>query len=236
MAKRRTARRRTATKAGRKKAVKKKATKKKAAKKKAAKKPRSAKPKRPAVARNLSAPSKPWVVGPQLSPTEKAVHIIHIPVHSIACGSTKHPTKNELAQLVAVVVAQAGRPAPTDVIVYDGEPYQMPNGNPGLALPHPQVHEFRETVLVVRGRNGESPTWWSDEPFTITDVRREDLPNFPHASTPPTDPPFPVPIPAMRTGDIYVARGPVPDPGSWNHQWKISFEMAGQTIDPHMDI
>jgi hypothetical protein len=227
MAKRRkSARPRKTKKSGAKRSGKSKRSMKKVSK---ARRPATAT--RTAVRRAPSAPAKPAPeTGPQrLSQREKHVRIILVPDNAVACGSPAKPTTAELRQLTAYT----GPHAPTDVIVFLGKAYQFGGGT---LVPHPQVHKHKETVLTLHGQAGETAVWWSEDWFKITSLANDDLPNFPHSDTEASPEPFDQTLQTMdEAGGLWVVRSPVPIPASYGHQYKISFEIGGRVIDPHMD-
>jgi hypothetical protein len=162
--------------------------------------------------------------GPVLSDTELGVHIIYMPVERDVPQSS-----------------------PTDIVVFDGKPWHLAGlpGHKKERREHPQVHiDFPDTILVISIENQQSAVWWSEEPFTITSIKRSGLdhknrwypeapeadrkaPIYPFADDPPAPP-------TRNENGLYVARSTVPVAGSNGHMYKIKFTMAGKSIDPDM--
>jgi hypothetical protein len=166
--------------------------------------------------------------GPVLAAEERGVHIIFVSEDTVPCGSPGNPTEQELK-----LVAQPqyiGFPAPTDIIVFCGLPWHFAGGK---LKKHPDVHTSNpETVLKLDRRTRDRPVWWSEMPFTITKIEKEN----------PKDPtlaasPFPVAPVTSDTDTIglFVARSPVPTSNAYGQGYKITFTMNGSTIDPNMD-
>jgi len=179
--------------------------------------------------------------GPDLLDNELGVHIIYVP-DSRGGGQTG-------AAALSQIASQIGKPDPTDIVVYKGQPFHSA-GLPGHKKEpkgHPQVHvDFPGTILVISIDPPQSAVWWSEAPFTITSIRRPAPGHqnrwYPEAKTKAPDNPF-VPdgpaIPETRTEkvngrDLYVARSTVPMPASDGHMYKIEFTMEGKIIDPDM--
>jgi len=145
--------------------------------------------------------------------------------------------------------AGAARPAPTDIFVVDGEPHHFA-GQPGKLHPHPEVHrQFPETILHLKRR--ERAVWWSETEFHIGhNIALADDHGHPH----PHDPGEPAVEPAKpaavypfseavtseaikdASGNIlfWQAKSTEPVREALGHFYKISFTIAGQTVDPDM--
>lgn len=173
--------------------------------------------------------------GPKLDKKiEKGVHIIKVPPKaSLAETLGNHASE---AELLSEAAKHVGKPAKTDIVVFDHKPWHVLNGQ---LRPHPQVHtEDKKTILELSFEAQDRAVWWSEQPFRITRVNRS-----PHhlvvAGSPdyPFDPPQP-PYDAKPEQDdqlrtIFVVRStPIVKP-SIGQMYKISFFMD-EDIDPDM--
>lgn len=176
--------------------------------------------------------------GPDLLGNELGVHIIYVP-DSRGGGQTGAAALSQIANLI-------GKPDPTDIVVYKGQPLHSAGlpGHKKEPREHPKVHDdFPETILKISIRDGQKAVWWSEEKFTITSIKPSK-----HAHEHPCHPeaggtvlnPFDNPhLPETRPEDVkgrvlYVARSTVPVPAAAGHMFKIEFSMAGNSIDPDM--
>jgi hypothetical protein len=162
--------------------------------------------------------------GPVLAAEERGVHIIFVPDGAVSCGSPGNPTEDELEE----VAKHIGFPAPTDIIVFGGLALHFAGGK---LKKHPGVHGTNpETVLKLDRRTHDRAVWWSETQFTITRIDQENPQNDKFAPSP-----FVSPVPERDTNGLWVARSPLPTNNAYGQEYKITFEMAGRTIDPNMD-
>ena len=164
--------------------------------------------------------------GPVLRPgIEKSVHIIFVPPEVEAPSDA---TTDELVSVPAAI----GPVQLTDVIVFRGRPWHVVNGR---LEKHPEVHEtVRETVLDISIDRREQVVWWSEHPFTITEIGSH------HAGAAPAPDPFARPLtgPERPAGepaaDIHVARSSAADSSARGHEYKITLKRGDRVIDPNM--
>jgi hypothetical protein len=166
--------------------------------------------------------------GPALEPNQKGVHIIFVPLDTVTCVSPSHPTDAELAQ----VALHIGQPTETDVIVFAGQPWHFAEGK---LRKHPEVHKlFRDTILTLYKSKRDTAVWWSEKEFMITGIDKEDpkknfTADYPFGAKPDAE---------RKTIDgkpVWVAKSTVPVDTAYGQEYKITFEMGGQRIDPNMD-
>jgi len=167
-------------------------------------------------------------VGPRLSKLEKGVHILRLSAYG---GESGAPPPESAVENVA---KQIGPPQPTDIIVFDHQPWHFAGG---ALRPHPRVHvDHPETILQLSISGRESAVWWSEENFTITDIDYSHHP--PRVDGAPRDP-FSAALETRQEDDrggkkIFVARSTVPVPKSMGQMYKIRFNIGGEDIDPDM--
>ena len=201
----------------------KKSKKRASATRKASRRGRSTSKRRPArparAARSRSKPSGP----PLDKERERGVHIIFVARDR---SIQQAPSRNEL-DIVAKNVGQANK---TDVVVFAGKPWHLVNGK---LRKHPEVHhDFPDTVLHLR-TGIDSAVWWSETAFQITGIVQE-TPNALTAGYPFSE--KPLAKQDMVDGEkLWVARSTVPVPTAFGQEYKITFDMAGEAIDPNMD-
>jgi len=166
--------------------------------------------------------------GPKLSHVEKGVHILRLSIYG---GESGAPPPDSA---VGAVTKQIGPPKPTDIVVFDHQPWHFAGG---ALKSHPQVHvDHPETILQLSISRGEKAVWWSEEHFTITDI------DYSHHSTrvagAPKNPfsaPFEtVPVDDGKGKTIFVSRSTVPVAQSEGQMYKIKFNIGGENIDPDM--
>jgi len=166
--------------------------------------------------------------GPVLAAEERGVHIIFVPDGAVSCGSPGNPTEDELKEVAKLV----GFPAPTDIIVFCGNPFHFAGGK---LKKHPEVHTSNpETVLKLDRRTHDRAVWWSETQFTITRIDQEHPQDSRLAPSPFAAPPVTTREPDT-TGPLWVARSPLPTNNAYGQEYKITFQMAGSTIDPNME-
>ena len=109
--------------------------------------------------------------GPKLDPkTEVGVRIIKLPsraalAESLGCD----PADAAVMRLAATLATPAQR---TDIVVFDHQPWHKVGDE---LKAHPQVHiDHSETILKLSYKKREVAVWWSEQPFTITSMRRSD--------------------------------------------------------------
>jgi hypothetical protein len=165
--------------------------------------------------------------GPKVAaPAEKAVHIARLIVDTAAGAAAGSPGAG-----AAPVPHNIGPARPTDIFVFDHQPYHFAAG--GLH-PHPQVHiDHPETILHLSISQGERVTWWSEENFAILEV------NPSHHDPNPGPFPFAATIRTEESLDaagrkIFTARSTVPVAAATDHRYKIKFSIGAQIIDPDM--
>lgn len=173
--------------------------------------------------------------GPAAEANVKSVHIVLLDAASVL-------------DEVSGGLADANRPAPTDIFVSAGQPFHFA-GEPGRLIAHPDAHhDFKETILYLRVQR-DSVLWWSEKEFHIdNDIRLADdhahpallaAEREPPAANPPKSP-FSASISSRAIKDssgkvlFWEARSTAPAADAHGHQYKISFTIEGQTIDPDM--
>src|SRR6185436_4812071 len=106
--------------------------------------------------------------GPTLTKHEQGVHIIFT---STELEQLVGPSPSDAQREAGASALQAASPIPiavTDIIVVGHEPWHIVDGR---LEAHPAVHtKFQQTVLKLLPERGETAVWWSEEPFTITDI------------------------------------------------------------------
>jgi hypothetical protein len=175
----------------------------------------------------------PLSAGLKPAKAEKHVHIIKlVPDAALAAAMPKTPTDSQLTEASRHV----GKPAKTDIVVFDHQPWHVVNGE---LKAHPKVHvDYPETVLEISFGRKERAVWWSEQPFTITSVRRSDHHPAVHGSpVHPFDGP-PPPYDARPEMDlagqpIWAVRANPIVKESIGQMYKINFFM-GENIDPDM--
>jgi hypothetical protein len=175
----------------------------------------------------------PLSIGPRLDTAEKGVHIIKlVPTAALAEVMNATPTDAQLTEACLHV----GKPAPTDIVVFDHQPWHVVNGQ---LKAHPQVHiDHPETILTISFSARERPVWWSEEPFTIKGIQRSH-----HGTSVAGSPDYPfdagvMPLAAQAERDlhgrpVFVARATTILKASVGQTYKINFSM-GEDIDPDM--
>jgi len=186
-------------------------------------------------------------MGPDRKANEKHVHIIYVSAQLILDEMKVKAFRGVGADTVTLGHVQKHilNPGPTDIIVFNKEPYHYagdPPGKPMELREHPQVHhDFPETIVVIRPN--EQVVWWSDRAFEIIDAMPSthgphDPHRFPESLEPPPPYPFTVasPIPARperhQRGEFWVARSGVPKVDAHQHMYKIKFKIENDEIDP----
>jgi hypothetical protein len=179
--------------------------------------------------------------GPDLLDNELGVHIIYVP-DSRGGGHTGAAAMSQIA-------SQIGKPDPTDIVVFGGQPWHSAGlpGHKKEPKQHPKVHDdFPETILKISIKDRQKAVWWSEEEFTITSIRlthqhQPQHPCYPEAATIAAPYPFadgppapPTRIEEVNGRNLYVARSTVPIAASVGHMYKMEFSMAGKRIDPDM--
>jgi hypothetical protein len=174
--------------------------------------------------------------GPTLDDAELGVHIIYAPE---SCGGGQTG-----AAALSQVASQIGKPDPTDIVVYDRQPWHSAGlpGHKKQLWAHPKVHEdFRETVLVISRSKLHKVVWWSETPISDFTIAPSGQPGHAHEfypeadSIPPASPferPLEVCVESCNGRDLYVVRSSVPKASADHHMFKISFTMDGYPIDP----
>ena len=168
--------------------------------------------------------------GPKVPDVQKnkRVHILQL---SMDGGESSASPPDSAIEDVA---KQIGPPKPTDIIVFDHQPWHFAGG---ALRSHPRVHvDYPETILQLSISRGETAVWWSEENFTITDIDYSH--HAPRAAEAPKNP-FSAPLETRPEDDgsgkrIYVARSTVPVPKSKGQMYKIKFTIGGENIDPDM--
>jgi hypothetical protein len=169
--------------------------------------------------------------GPELEPgIDKGVHIIFYPPE----GPGPMPTNDEFAVIertLALAEKESGPILETDVIVIRELPYHRVNGK---LKKHPEVHhEHPHTVLDLKVEL-ERGVWWSEERFTIKEIK----PHGPHHPAIAPQKPFPEPHTETRpdvTGrEIHVARSATAAKEAKKAEYKLTFKRNGRLIDPNM--
>jgi hypothetical protein len=184
---------------------------------------------------------------PESRDHEKHVHIIYVPDEVILAEMrvTAFGERQAGTITLAHVAKHIGQAAPTDIVVFNKEPYHFagrPPGQPMQLRRHPQVHhDFPETILVIKPN--EQAVWWSEKEFEVTDVEpsahaAHPLADFPEGPNPPPRYPFTIPSPIHARlehhahGEFWIVRSGVPKPEAHKHMFKISFTIGGHAIDP----
>jgi hypothetical protein len=169
---------------------------------------------------------------------EKHVRIIYVSVETILAEMQKR----ELGEVGTVTLAQVakhiGAAAPTDIIVFNKQPWHFAgHGTDKQLRAHPQVHhDFPETILVVNP--GEEAVWSSDRFFEVTDAvpsgASHPHPGFVEGPIPADPYPFggTKPIRALDAGGTWRVHSGQPSAGAQRHMYKISFTIEHDTIDP----
>jgi hypothetical protein len=166
--------------------------------------------------------------GPDLAADERGVHIIFVPDDVVPCGSPSNPTENELKE----VAKHIGKPAPTDVIVFGGNPLHFAGEK---LKKHPNVHKTNpETVLKLYRSTHDRAVWWSEKDFQINKFEQE-TPGDDKKAKEPFDQIPPTERQNSLGGAIFVARSGVPVSQAYGQEYKMTFKMDGRTIDPNMD-
>lgn len=168
---------------------------------------------------------------------EKHVRIIYVPLDAVVRDAAARAVLGDRPADTATlqdVAKHIGAPAPTDIIVFNGQPYHYAgHGTDKRLREHPQVHhDFPETVLVLKP--GEEAVWTSDRFFEVTKAEFSGVhPGFTDSGTP--DPyPFPLrPIRALEDAPgRWSAHSGEPKDGARQHVYKISFTIETDDIDP----
>ena len=161
--------------------------------------------------------------GPELATNDLGVHIIYVP----DIGNRTPATFEEL-ELVASMIGL--EPKFTDIVVFEGQPWHYAFGH---LRKHPEVHhEFPQTRLTLFRKVNHKAVWWSETRFDIVGIGRHE-PVRAGAALRPFDPPKTGVERAKDGRDIYVARSAVPNPDADYQEYKISFTIQGETIDPN---
>ncbi len=186
----------------------------------------------------------PPSVGPKRQANDSPVHIIKLNEDPPQAHPHGAPTQG-----LGEAERRVGKPHPTDIIVFDHQPWHYVNGH---LKAHPQVHiDFPETILKVSYSKREQAVWWSEQPFTITAVHPSSH-HAPPAGAPP-GPPAGVPTPPDNPFDgpqapyvaapeldaagqktIWLVRANPIKPTAVGHIYKINFNI-GEDIDPDME-
>jgi hypothetical protein len=108
--------------------------------------------------------------------------------------------------------------------------------SPGHSGPDHNSPEFGETILVISTATKDSVTWRCDRPFRVT--KFEPVDPHPRFHVPPPEPnvermPFSNPFPFDATANFEVNSGPV-KLSAKNTQYKVTFEIEGQSVDPDL--
>jgi len=162
---------------------------------------------------------------------EKGVHIIRLFIDTSAGGPGGAAGAAPPSAGGPPVAKNIGAPRPTDILVFDHEPWHFAGG--GLKR-HPQVHiDHPETILNLSIGHQEKVVWWSAEQFAILEV------NPSHHDPNPGPYPFEVPPVTEESRDvngrkIFISRSTVPKVAAMNHRYKIKFSIGGEIIDPDM--
>jgi hypothetical protein len=167
--------------------------------------------------------------GPQVdTEVEKGVHILFYPTDLPPDPDPNIPVS---PSDLAVVSANIGTVQRTDVVIFRGKPWHQVNGE---LKKHPEVHlDFPDTILSVRA-GVEKAVWWSEQPFSITDIV-DHAAGTATAPSPFTKPPTRTEIDIDgRATPIYVARSRVPLVAARDHEFKIWLTRNGISIDPNM--
>ena len=176
----------------------------------------------------------PLSTGPKLAHPEKGVHIIKlVPDAALAAAMPKTPTDAQLTEASLHV----GKPAKTDIIVFDHQPWHVVNGQ---LKAHPRVHvDYPETILKISFGAKERAVWWSEQPFTIKSVKRSTPPAVHGSPDHPFDgppPPYVASSEAALAGNatIWVVRAKPIVNEAVGQRYKITFVMD-EDIDPDME-
>jgi hypothetical protein len=168
--------------------------------------------------------------GPTIVSPEKGVHIMRLFI--VTPGGPGGAAAGAPAPAGGPPVAQnIGAPSPTDILVFDHQPFHSVGGQ---MKSHPQVHiDHPETILHLSVGNQEKVVWWSEEQFAILEV------NPSHHDPNPGPYPFEVKPQTEESRDlngrkIFISRSTVPKDAAINHRYKIKFSTAGEIIDPDM--
>ncbi|MBI3493042.1 MAG: hypothetical protein HY047_14870 [Acidobacteria bacterium] len=172
------------------------------------------------------------VVGPKIASPEKGVHIIRIP-RTLGTGEPtgSHPTP-AARQAAEKLLAQV-KPGPTDIVVWARQPWHVVNGD---LKDHPQVHaDFPQTILTLSVKEKEKAVWWSEAFFEIVGIdyshhakRISGAPKNPFTSD------FVTQLEVSGGEEFYVVRSTSPVDTAVGQQYKISFKMGVDAIDPDM--
>jgi hypothetical protein len=180
-------------------------------------------------------------MAPEKPPKEKHVRIIYVPVDVVLAEMQKNTLGSEPVDTVTLahVAKHIGAAAPTDIIVFNKQPWHFAGrGSDKQLRAHPQVHhDFPETILVLKP--DEEAVWTSDRLFVVTDAKPSGVvhphPGFVEGTNHPDPYPFgfPKPIQARQetTGTWRVHSG-TPSVGAQLHMYKISFSIETDDIDP----
>ena len=176
----------------------------------------------------------PPSTGPKLIHPEQGVHIIKlVPDAALAAAMSKTPTDAQLTEASQHV----GKPAKTDIIVFDHQPWHVVNGQ---LKAHPRVHvDYPETILKISFGAKERAVWWSEQPFTITAVNRSAAPTVHGSPDHPFDGPPPPYVGLPETDlaghtTIWAVRAKPIVKEAVGQRYKITFFMD-ESIDPDME-
>lgn len=171
-------------------------------------------------------------------PKEKHIRIIYVPVEVVLADMQRDTLGTEPAGTVTLahVAKHIGTPAPTDIVVFNKQPWHFAgHGTDQRLREHPRVHrDFPETVTVLKP--GEEAVWTSDRNFQIVDAQPAGHahPEFIEASGPFPRYPFanhPI-VTREETHGRWVAHSGVAKTDAQQHMYKIIFSIETEDIDP----
>jgi hypothetical protein len=175
-------------------------------------------------------------VGPRLDlRTEVGVRIVKLPSRAeLAASLGCDPSDAAVMVRAATLATPAQR---TDIVVFDHQPWHKVGSK---LLPHPQVHiDHPETILKLSHKKKEVAVWWSEQPFTVTAMRRSDhhpaVAGSPASAFEGPPPPYEATSEQDLAGrQVWAVRTKPIVQEAVHQMYKVNF-LIGENIDPDME-
>src|SRR3954468_9671428 len=169
--------------------------------------------------------------GPRLeAKIDVGVHIIKLPPRAEVADTAGSAAEKDVMDAAATL---AGAAQPTDIVVFDHQPWHKVNGQ---LHAHPQVHiDHPETILQISHGLKQRAVWWATEAFRIIAVHAHGTPGA--APLNPFDGqtvPYDARPEPGTSGTVFVVRAQPIILQSIGHVYKITFDIGGEVIDPDM--
>ena len=174
--------------------------------------------------------------GPKLDRrTQVGVRIVKLPSRAALAESLGCDPSDAAVMALAATLATPAQG--TDIVVFDHQPWHKV----GLELmAHPQVHiDHPETILRLSYAKKEVAVWWSEQPFTVTSMRRSDhhpaVAGSPACAFDGPPPPYEAtPEQDLAGRQVWAVRTKPIVEEAVDQMYKINFFM-GESIDPDME-